>query len=59
MYNLIDGYYDKLFWEQQLFYWRKMYFLKVSLVERMKEKFWPRWDEEIEQAKEERCAITD
>jgi len=30
----------------------------VSLVERMKGKFWPQWDEEIEQAKQQRCLST-
>jgi len=30
----------------------------VSLVERMKGRFWPQWEEEIEQAKQQRCLST-
>ena len=33
-------------------------YTKVSLVDRMKESFWPHWGEEIEQAKQQRYLST-
>ena len=32
--------------------------IQVSLVDRMKGSFWPNWDDEIEQAKQQRCLTT-